>query len=416
MAHFDFSTFGLGRIDEIIDALLRQYNVSSIAYIPLIDKVEALCFSVGLSIRELDEMIAGNSPVLRSVKGHCFEVVFEQLLAKNGYKPKDVGGDTDTDLEVNGLSLQLKTPNMGGTNETRVQYKTHKTHGAKSVQESVEYLHTVDSFADYLVGLISYYPFRAYILPKALLPRWKGDENYIESPFYLPLPESGNYDHIYQYINNFSQIGVEIRDWDIDITPTRNEVLPLTASVLGLRSEVVVDSIMRKCNFRIWDMSIRGFTRETAMERWLDRNAVNYSTDTYKYRKERADKADLVLLTNPYRPIFVQVKGLTLGGCRFNRENSVLDVESQLSRGRVNDDETKSRLYMTTDFDYLGVVVDPLVNYKITGKMEWDYYMIPTSKLKTHPSCPRRVFSHQYLVYKDIQEYKLTMARIREID
>ena len=119
MAHFDFSTFGLCRIDEIIDALLRQYNVSSIAYIPLIDKVEALCFSVGLSIRELDEMIASNSPVLRSVKGHCFEVVFEQLLAKNGYKPKDVGGDTDTDLEVNGLSLQLKTPNMGGTNETR---------------------------------------------------------------------------------------------------------------------------------------------------------------------------------------------------------------------------------------------------------------------------------------------------------
>jgi hypothetical protein len=248
------------------------------------------------------------------------------------------------------------------------------------------------------------------------LPRWKDDENYIESPFYLPLPESGINAHIYQYINNFSQIGVDIRNWNIEISPTGNEILPQTAKVLGLSSEIIVDSIMRKCNFRIWDMSIRGFTRETAMERWLDKNAIPYSKKTSEYRKERADKADLVLLTSPLRPIFVQVKGLTLGGCRFSGNDSILDVESQLSRGRVNDDETKSRLYMTTDFDYLGVVVDPLVNYRITGKMDWDYYLIPTSTLKTHPRFPRRVFSHQYLVYKDIQKYRLTTARITEIE
>ena len=415
MPPFDFASFGFGRIDEIIDALLKQYNVKSIASVPLEDKIKALCFTVGLSVKEFDDMVANNSPVLRSVKGHCFEVVFERLLANNGYYSEAVGGDSDTDLVVNGLSLQLKTPNMGGTDETKIQYKTHKTHGAKSLDESKEYLHTVDDFADYLVGLINYNPLEVYIIPKNLLPRWAEDSHYIESPFTLPLPnpqmQSNEY---FEFINNFCQLGLSIKDFSVDIYPTDNELLPNTSHELGLKSEIIIDSIMRKCNFRIWDMSIRGFTRETAMERWLNKKGVPFSTHPEKYRDNRADKADVVLLTKPLTT-FVQVKGLTLGGCKFNGEKTILDVESQLSRGRVNDDETKSRLYKTTDFDYLGVVVDPLVNYNICGRMEWDYFLIPTSLLKTHPNYPRRIFSHQYLVYKDIQQFRLTSARITQV-
>ena len=418
MATFNFSDFGFGRISEIIAALLKQYNVKSVSQIPTKDKVEALCYSVGLSIGELDSMIANNSPVLRSVKGHCFEVAFERLLAQNGYQVKDVGGDTDTDFEINGISLQLKTPNMAGTNDSRVQYKTHKTHGAKSVAESEEYLHTVSSFADYFVGLISYDPFKVYIIPKDKLPRWARNKQYIESPFTLPLPTSTLFDEKrvpeFKYINNYQQLNITINDSKVELSPQANEVLPLTSKAIGITSDIIVDSIMRSCNFRVWDMSIRGFTRETALERWLNKNGIKYSTQPALYRNVRTDKADIVLLQGK-KPVFMQVKGLTLGGCQFNGLNTILDVESQLSRGRVNDDETQSRLYMITDFDYLGVVIDPLVNYKICKKMEWDYYAIPTSIIKRHPSFPRRVFSHQYLIYNKIQDYKLTPAKIKEI-
>lgn len=413
MLSIDYSLFGFGRINEIIDGLLKQHNVSSIVQIPLEEKLNALCLSVGLTLDELDEMIAFNSPVLRSVKGHCFEVVFERLLKNNGYISKDVGGDTDVDLEINGFTLQLKTPNMGGTNDSRIQYKTHKTHGAKSLLEADEYLHTIDSFADFLVGLISYSPFKVYILPKGMLPRWKKNPNYIESPFTLPIPTGIGDAPIFRYINNFNLLKLNIKNYDIDILPTKNEKLPKTSETLKLTTELIVDSIMRPCNFRVWDMSIRGFTREIGLENWLKKNNVSFSTEPLRYRTERADKADIVLLKK--RPIFVQVKGLTLNGCKFSGSKTILDVETQLSRGRINDDETQSRLYKVTDFDYLAVAIDPLVNYKICGKAEWDFFIIPTEKLRTHPTYSRRINSHQKLSWANLQEYRLTKGLIEDL-
>ena len=35
------------------------------------------------------------------------------------------------------------------------------------------------------------------------------------------------------------------------------ELLPLTAKSLGLKTDIIVDSILRESNFRIWDMNIK---------------------------------------------------------------------------------------------------------------------------------------------------------------
>lgn len=410
---FDYSLFGLGRINEIIDGLLQIHNVSSVVQIPMEEKINALCLSVGLDIDELDEMIAENSPVLRSVKGHCFEVVFERLLKNNGYYSKDVGGDTDVDLEINGFTLQLKTPNVGGTTFSKVQYKTHKTHGAKSLLEADDYLHTIDSFADFLVGLISYSPFKVYILPKYELPRWKKNNKYIESPFTLPIPTGRNDEPVFRYINNFDLLKLKITDTKIDIKPSSCELMPRTSSALGLSTELIVDSIMRQCNFRVWDMSIRGFTRERGLEKWLRNNQIPFSTKPSLFRSERTDKADIVLIKD--RPIFIQVKGLTVNGCKFAGSNSLLDVETQLSRGRINDDETQSRLYKETDFDYLAVAIDPLVNYRICGNPNWDFFIFPTDTLKRHSVYHRRINSHQKLHWESIGQYRLTKDLIENL-
>ena len=40
-------------------------------------------------------------------------------------------------------------------------------------------------------------------------------------------------------------------------------------------------------------------------------------------------------------------------------KNSIIDIETQLSRGRVNDHPTQSRLYHFTDFEYLILALDP---------------------------------------------------------
>lgn len=96
-----------GRIEKIITVLEETYKCP-IHQISTINKLDALCEVLGFTYGELDLLIAKHSPVLRTVKGHCFEVAFERVLANNGYTTKDVGGDTDIDLEVNGFTLNPK--------------------------------------------------------------------------------------------------------------------------------------------------------------------------------------------------------------------------------------------------------------------------------------------------------------------
>ena len=66
------------------------------------------------------------------------------------------------------------------------------------------------------------------------------------------------------------------------------------AQGIGLTSEIILNTILTEPNFRIWDMSIRGFAREVYFFDWLKKNAVN-PLDPLEYRADRANKADLAL-------------------------------------------------------------------------------------------------------------------------
>jgi hypothetical protein len=159
---------GTGRIKEIINALKSTYGVTTIRELNPEIKLNSLLTAMQLDINDFDCLIADNSPVFRTIKGHAFEIVFEYIVKRAGYDVIDVGGDGAVDLIVNGYKLQLKTPYSAGTRGQIIQYKTHKTHGAKSESESMDYYHNIDEFADFLVGLVSYDPFRILILKNTI--------------------------------------------------------------------------------------------------------------------------------------------------------------------------------------------------------------------------------------------------------
>ena len=255
---------GDGRIGDIIFALKQKYDTEDLSTISASEKLDYLCGSLNFSHDEFDDMIASNSPVMRTVKGHAFEVAMEYIYKKNGISMKDIGGDSDVDHIVNGHTIQLKTPNMAGTTSTIIEYKTHKTHGAKSENESMEYYHDIDSFAEYFMGLISYQPLKVFIIPKQQLERHPLNRRYIKSPFKVSTSKT-------HYINNFQDLGIKLNlNKDADIAPSQNELLPQTSRAIGLKSEIIIDTILREENFRIWDMSIRGFARELALKRFLN--------------------------------------------------------------------------------------------------------------------------------------------------
>ena len=197
-----------GRIKEIGQTAIDYYKVPRVEDLSAQQKLDSLCTAANVSPALLDEAISSNSPVQRTVKGHAFEIVFSKIMNINGIVCDDIGGDGDVDLKVNGNTLQCKTPYVAGCNATTVSYKTHKTHGAKSESESMDYYHQVDDFADYLVGLVSYEPFLVVIIPKNDLPRVSSSNAHIESPMYLPINGP--------YLNAFDKIGITKKLYSID--------------------------------------------------------------------------------------------------------------------------------------------------------------------------------------------------------
>ncbi len=400
--------YGTGRIKDVIDGLQADHPGTPVRDIPAPVKLHAVCESLLLTPTALDNLIVDNSPVLRTVKGHAFEAFFDQLMADNQVVVEEVGGDDAVDRIVNGYSLQLKTPTLAGTKGMDIQFKTHKTHGAKSEQESFDYYHKKEHFADFLVGLVSYDPLRILIFRRDELPTHPNSPEHILSPFTITWDG-------HPALNAFGRIGVQGQiNHNNSLIAGKNELLPRCAKFLNLNSNVILNTILNEANFRIWDMAIRGFAREAVFNSYLDRNDVA-SLLPASVRSERADKSDHAIQeieTDAY--YFLQMKGLSVNNCDLLGSDPTVATETQLTRGRVNDHQTQSRLYLVSDFDFLVIGIDPplsLIYQKrignVNAKLEWQFYAIPTKDLDTHPRMPHRLKSLQKFKYNEIQKYRI---------
>lgn len=393
--------YGTGRIHEIIDSIESRYG-KRIAEVLDQDLLQELCTAMQFSPESFDDLIADNSPVMRTVKGHVFETFFDEILREGGYSSEVVGGDAKIDRIVHGKKLQLKTPTESGTKGNLVQFKTHKTHGAKSEMESMNYYSIADHFADYLVGLISYEPLNILILSPDELPRHKYSEKHIQSPFTVDWTKAKG-------LNAFDRIGVDFSKIKRFGQDTDHELLPRTASKIGVDSGVILRTILSQSNFRIWDMSIRGFIREQVFKERLNTSGVA-TMNPMESGRPRADKADLAIKVNNGL-IMMQMKGVSTNNCNFDISDPEIGTETQLTRGRVNDHPTQSRLYLKSDFDTLIIGLDPpiveICREKLNGKKElkWEFYAIPVEKLLTHPKMPHRLKSLQKFKYSELQQY-----------
>jgi hypothetical protein len=396
--------FGTGRIAEIINTI-QQIEKKEIKNISAEKKLEYLCFCLQMPISVFDNMITQNPPVLRTIKGHVFEVYFDNFMIDNGIIVDEAGGDTPVDRIVNNYSLQIKTPTEAGTSGDIVQFKTHKTHGAKSEAESLSYYHKISEFAEFLVGLVSYNPLNILIIKRDEIPTHPEDGRYICSPFFINWRNHPG-------LNNFSRIGIKKKLLPPVISSNDYFLLPECSNKLGVPSSYIIDAILKENNFRIWDMSIRGFARETIYENVLKNNQLKFVPPA-KIKAERADKADHAVLTKEGYKL-LQMKGLSINNCVFSQTNPVIGVETQLTRGRVNDHPTQSRLYYITDFDYLVIGIDPPITsicHKCCGfqsAFEWEFYTIPTDKLQRHKEFSNRLNALQKFSYMEIQQYKMS--------
>ena len=279
----------------------------------------------------------------------------------------------------------------------------------------MDYYHSIEEFPDFLVGLISYNPLRIIFLERQILIRHPNDENRIKSPFKIVWENHGG-------LNAFHKIGItNFKNNPKVYLASSNEFLPKSAKLSGVNTEIILNSILRENNFRTWVL-ISGFAKEIAFKSCLDKYNVKYLKPANSQRKDlRADKSDLALIRNETGKVeFLQVKGLSVSRCKFRETKSIVCVETQLTRGRVNDHPTQSRLYYFTDFDLLIVGINPsLVKvFRLACGLSpdsiWEFYAIPTKNLKSHRTMKHRINSTQNITYFELQNYKISNQWIEQ--
>lgn len=162
-------------------------------------------------------------------------------------------------------------------------------------------------------------------------------------------------------------------------------------------------------------MSIRGFAREVVLKRFLNANKISFDDHPARIRPERGNKSDLAIQKDGGSYFFVQVKGVSGNNCRFRGKDSMLAIETQLTRGRINDHPTQSRLYLESDFDYLIVGVDPAISHISGLGDDWFFALIPSAILQRHTLFPNRYKAMQHFSSEELIQYKLTADKINQI-
>ena len=385
-----------GNINSII-LKIEEMGFQDVHTAPTEVKLSELCNSLQVTPAEFDDIVC-ETPVLRTVKGHAFETFIDTLLLGHA-NTSSVGGDSHIDRMINGHSVQIKTPYNRGSSADFVSFKTHKTHGAKSESESIDYYQDVSSFAEYLVGLISYEPLNVLIMKRSELPRHKSCEGKIKSPFKVEWKTHPG-------LNAWDRLGTS--GINTPSFSSESELLPKTSSILNLNTDVVLNTILSRENFRIWDMAIKGFAAEKVFKKKLESQNVNH-IDPKNTSRIRKEKSDIVLTeASTQEEKFFQIKGISLGNCKLDDKEIILAAETQLTRGRVNNHPTQSRLYRSDDFEFLLLGVNPTISHRANLGFSWHFYAIPAHALRNHSKFSNRFNAVQRFTLDGLSVYEIS--------
>jgi hypothetical protein len=298
---------------------------------------------VRMTPTEFDTFCSKTPHILRSLRGHAFEVWFDDLMRLSGYECKKKGGDNVVDRVLNNHTLQLKTPyEIGTTNGEQVAYRMHKTHGAETYPDA---LYRQSEFADYLVG---WHPDKTkglVICPSKNLktraeinPKLKWGE-YIADP----VPFEWNT----PWLNRWDLLGVD-KTRLVFPDVESNKILPKTSRAVGFSDIEIIRAVVSRENFRVWQQLIVGSVREYHFLSYVEQNGVSMKEPTDLDTRGK-EKVDYVYDGSGGR-VRIQVKGLTRGICRGN----ILGCETQGSHSRK-----PTRYYRRSDFEVLAIVIDP---------------------------------------------------------
>ncbi|MBI2580713.1 hypothetical protein HYV85_02795 [Candidatus Woesearchaeota archaeon] len=324
----------------------------------------------------LEEFILKNPEIARPVIGHCFETWFDKLIWRMGYSIQIVGGDDAVDRKLNGKTLQLKTPYKNGTIPgRRVAYALHKTHG---LEKRPANLYKPEDFADFLIGKID--KGKLLICPKDKIPK---NSNYQGRKWLEYLADPAYFDWDCEWVNRFDLLGIKFNGSLPDISNgSKVGLFPKLEKITELSDIEIIGTLMKPENFRVLEQNLKGSIRQLHFKNMARRQGVELHEPAANLATRTKIKVDFVDVNGKR----IQVKGRTKTLCNGN----IVGIEVKGSHGRI-----PQRLYRKSDFDFLGVVLDPgSIPETLRGvnTHEYNFVTFPVDSLPIHENSGKTMY------------------------
>ncbi|MHA1342084.1 MAG: hypothetical protein ACTSO2_19110 [Promethearchaeota archaeon] len=327
----------------------------------------------------IDEVVISNANILRPVKGHAFEILFDEIVRK--YLKcqffRGPRGDTDIDRILinksgNKITMQLKTCAVSTIKENiKFGVSLHKTHGLEKRPRNLYPIkwpcplcpHDGEEFPDFLIIL---HPKNGIlIVPKDRIPESKTYRGHYADP--------AMFDWDSEFLNRWDLLGFDEflgKSLERRSVPPQKK-LPKIAQIVKLTDEEIVQMWLMPENFRTLEMNLKGNLREPALANWLRENNISATIPT----KIAYPKYDIIT-KNGTR---IQIKGISRGLC--NLDKNIIGVEVMGSHR-----QGPERMYSDGDFDFLGLVIDPpyIPNNINLDREKYHFCLISLSELPLH--------------------------------
>ena len=304
---------------------------------------------INVSFELIDNVIMSDNNILRPVIGHAFEYLVAEVIKNTlGGSVIDEGGDTDIDLIIvdkNGkqYSTQIKTLRKSGIKRgVCFDINLHKTHGIEQHPNNLYPIiwpcpkchHEGEAFPDFLI--LPHPEKGILIVPKKEIPESESYPGHFADPAVFSW--SSEWLNRWDLLGFAKYKGQQLERTSIPVQPILNK----TCQTVKLTYEELLTLWLKPSNFRMIDMNLKGNIREPLLEAFLNSHGYKTKPPVGSYPKYD-------LLCSNKR---IQIKGTSKS--KTNPLINSLGVEVMGSHGNG-----AIRRYDDTQFDYLGIVIEP---------------------------------------------------------
>jgi len=328
-------------------------------------KFERVIESENIKWDTIEHVVQKDANILRPIKGVAFEEYFKKILRKKypSVNIKDGEGDSDVDLYINDLRLQLKTPAKAPTEQDKfVGVALHKTHGLERRPHNL-YKISEKTF-DFLVLL---HPDSGiFIIPYKEIPEHNSWPGYLDDPIKI--------DWCSPRLNNWKLLGFdEIDKATIDdrISPKKS-LLPFLSKETWLEDHEIVETLCKPEYFRAAVMGLKGNIKEYWFEDYLCKLDYKISPPDGPY-----PKYDIAVENQDGTKMKIQTKGTSKNMC--NIKMGTIGVEVMGTHGRFPD-----RGYRKSMIDYVAVVISSNQLPQIKLSTGPHFIILPVKDLPLH--------------------------------